>query len=596
MKNATFRFDLPTSLKMSGRARRLKKRALRAASDFTPVSADSNFITISGGRFPIDAYPEFAEAGSITLTRREADLIALSNPGTRPPEALENLFPWLPRHVYVNDSDKNFQRLRSVLQKFGDHLLAPDIYCDKKWNKVCNSVRMTTDLDARFYTAWHLPVQGAYVLEERRPNRWIIALDFNAMYPSCMQQRFPNPSKMRLANYHRDILPEEVLPTGLFRCTLRNPTTEFIIRHNPFTAFFSGRYLQRSIAHGITVDLNEFELRFYQRHFDRVYVADAIISDECISHPLARDARRSFSRRLHYRANANKALADREKFLSTLLASCTHRPRKVRKRFASYEAAEGYLKKSLGVRADLWDLGGASERWLQCRKGITISDSTEGLYCRVPDIQDQRACFVFNQRIVARSRVVLLELMEKILAMAPEVEICYANIDSVHFSLPSDYLDAVLTELRRGSSECMGSYKIESVSSGGLWLEPGRYWLYSDKILKYRNKFDSDRGNPFADHAFHVAIRNIGDLHVPIRMNLGMDRSMSDTRSIADDPVTGLSRQQLVTIDEASSPESTLSALERNRARDIPRRLHAFKHLAALHERRWDLLPQDPTA
>lgn len=592
----TFRFNSSTDISPNDAATRLRKRKYRSVADPIHLGVDTGFFTNARGRWPIEAYADLGGQPSITLTQREADLIALANPGKRPPHALEALHPWLPQQYYTNNSDRNFQNLQLAMQRFGDYFVASDIFCDQKWNKVCNSVRMATDLDARFYTAWHLPVQDSYILEETRPDRHIIAIDFNAMYPSCMQQKFPKPSQMRLVSYRREVLPNETLPFGLFRCNLLRPSSGFIRKYNPLRAFFFGRYLRASLTGGVTVDLHDFEISFYQRHFEHIYIFDAIVSDESISHPLAADARRSFSRRMHYLANNNKALANREKFLSTLLTSCTHRPRRSRRGFSTGDLAEEFLKENFGIVTSVDDLESPAGRWLQGRKGLTVSRSIEGTLCDVPDLKDRSACFVFNQRIVARSRIVMLEMMQKVLDLAPDVEICYSNIDSLHFSIPSDCLKPVLGKLRLEASDHMGGYKIEAVSRGGLWLEPGRYWLYSGDVVKFRNRSIGSNGDPFEDHAIHVTSRKIGDLHIPIRMSIGMDRSMSDTRTIVDDPHAGLERQQLIEISADSSFSDILRSLERNRMQGTPRRMSAFKRLAALRENCRDLLPQDPTA
>jgi hypothetical protein len=303
--NKVFRFHSPTSIAPDNSARRLKKRKTRVVLDPILVAADTNSITNARGTWPIETYEDFADSPCVTLTRKEADQIAIATPGKRPPLALEELHPWLPLQQYHEDSAKNFQALQVVFNRFGQHLVTAREFCDKKWNTVCNAVRMKTDLDARFYTAWHLPIQDAYILEESRHDRRVIALDFNAMYPFCMQQRFPKPSAMRHVVYDRDVESGEVLPAGLFRCIIQGPFSEFISKHNPFRSFFAGRHLRTSLSDRILVDLNEFEVEFFQRHFRRIHIVDAVISDESIVHPLARDAQRSFARRVHYLGHNN---------------------------------------------------------------------------------------------------------------------------------------------------------------------------------------------------------------------------------------------------------------------------------------------------
>jgi hypothetical protein len=577
----TFRFHSPTNIAPDSTVRRLLKRRRHSPVSPTLLAADRVSIKDARGRCPIESYADFPNRPYVTLTCIEADLIALANPGIKPPLALELLHPWLPQQIYRENAEKNYEAVTAIVKKYGRHFVMSADYCDEKWNSICNSVRLKTDMDARFYTAWHLPVQDCYVLEETRQDRRVLALDFNAMYPSCMQQKFPMPSKLRHMIYDREVAADELLPMGLYRCRLESPTSDFISKYNPFRTFFAGRHLRPSLSESLSVDLHEFEIAFYRRHFNKVFIADAVVSDQYISHPLAREARRLFARRAHYIANNNKALADREKFLSTLLASCTHRPGRLDQKFATRASAEDFLQNNFGIAADADDPAGLSAAWLQGRKAFTVTETKDGVRCEMPDATSRRACFMFNQRIVARGRTTLLEMMEKLLAIAPDVELCYANVDSIHFSFPVDYEASVMDGLRSSISKKMGDYKIETIASGGLWLEPGRYWLYSENIEKFRNRSVRHGGHAFKDHSIHVVSRQIGDLHIPIRFRIGMDRSMTDIRSIEYDSSTGLERQNLVEVESGAWPTEVLRVLDQNRKHHIPRRLQAFRKLAS---------------
>ena len=196
-----------------------------------------------------------------------------------------------------------------------------------------------------------------------------------------------------------------------------------------------------------------------------------------------------------------------------------------------------------------------------------------------PETADGSACFLLNQRIVAHGRIALLEMMEQISRMAPEVEICYVNIDSIHFSVPTINLAATLEALRNQASEEMGSFKIEAVTSHGLWLEPGRYWLYSDKVEKFKNRSIGDQNMPFKDHATHVLSHEIDGLHVPMKMTARMNKSMSATRAMSPDLVANLTRQHLIKIGDDSSFPSILDQLEETRKISIPQKMKAFYDL-----------------
>ncbi|WP_143028659.1 hypothetical protein [Ruegeria marina] len=152
---------------------------------------------------------------------------------TGPLQGFAPLHPWLPASHFLNDSKASFRTIVEVLDRYGFHFVNAAQFSDTKWTTICNALRTKNDYDTRFYAAWHTPIQEAFVLEERRPGRSVISIDFNAMYPACMQESFPDPSALRHVYYGRDLSPHETLPIGLYRCVLNGPASELIARHNP---------------------------------------------------------------------------------------------------------------------------------------------------------------------------------------------------------------------------------------------------------------------------------------------------------------------------------------------------------------------------
>jgi len=580
--SSVYRFQDRATIVLTATLNRLRKRKPRKFAEPILIAADSSSVTDSTGTWSMDEYRIIPKSRYVTLTRREADFIAIANPGARPPLALEIIHPWLPQRPFVSDSQANFRSLKTLYNLYGHHFIIAASFCDAKWNTICHAIRMKSDLDHRFFTAWHLPIQDVFVLEERRPERSVISIDFNAMYSACMQQKFPKPAAMRQVNYDRDVKAGECLPIGLYRCLISSPNSEFIRKHNPFRSFFSGKQLQASLAQAIEVDLNEFEIDFFHRHFKKIYVIDAVISNTSIVHPLAREVRRSFAKRKHYRSQGNKPLADREKYLSTLMSSCSHRPIKSRTNFNSRDAMSEYLSTNYGINPHVEEPDCASEHWMRGRKGIVVSETPDGFSVDGPDVLDGNACFLLNQRIVARARIVLLAKMEEIFCTVPDVEICYVNIDSIHFSLPTIDLADTVKALQADASDEMGSFKIEVVARHGLWLEPGRYWLYSDKVQKFKNRGIGNRLKPFIDHAIYLTSRKLGELHIPIRMTIQMDKTMSDSRSIIEDPLSSISRQVFVEIGGDTAFSDILQQLELNGMGGTLKRMQAFKNLEVL--------------
>lgn len=185
---------------------------------------------------------------------------------------------------------------------------------------------------------------------------------------------------------------------------------------------------------------------------------------------------------------------------------------------------------------------------------------------------------MLGQRIVAHGRIRLLKLMERVLAVDPDAQICYVNIDSVHFSLPAERLEIVLGCLQAEASEAMGAFKIEAVTKHGLWLEPGRYWLYSDDVKKFKNRSIGDAIRPFKERAHYVASRLIGDLHIPIKASVRMAKSLSYIRTLHE-VGEGIVKQRLIERSWTSSFSETLDALENSRSSTTPKRLKAFEDL-----------------
>jgi hypothetical protein len=557
----------------------LKRKKQKSSPFWYCLSADSDFLCNEKGLLPLTSYIFDDGKIPLTLTRREADLIAVNNPGKRPPDVLEEIYPWLPKKKYLANAEKGYKLLTSVLKQYAKHFISPTNYCNQKWNTVCNSLRMVSSLETRYYSAWHLPIQDAFILEECRPNRAVISIDFNSMYAFCMQGTFPDPGAFRVLTFNRELKSNELISIGLYRCKLSGKRTDFIRKYNPFRSFFSGRYLGTSLECEISVDLNEFEIEFFKKHFEKIYIEDAIVTDKTIAHPLALEARRSFSRRKNYTSQENKELADREKFFMTLMASSTNRPNKYIKKFAKFEFALDFIKDHFGIWPSQSEPVAAVEKWLSGKKSVAIFQHDQNIAVSMPILYDGSACFSLSQRIIAKSRITMLEKMEHIINYTPSIEICYCNIDSIHLSIPSNELTEVLQKLEPNLTDKMGDFKVKTITSYGLWLEPGRYWLYSNNTInKFKNKGVSDGINPFKEYKIYIVNHNIDDLHIPVKTSISIANTLSDAKGLTQDLATNLYRQSHPKISKNIDFKQVLSQLKQNRTEVIQ------KKLAALHQ------------
>jgi hypothetical protein len=559
-----------------------RKAKSKARLPFHIIGVDANSFWDSSGQHQISDFREIAKGNVVTLTLKEAMLILKSNPDCAPPMAIEAVLPWLPRWKDFGDSQASYSKLQQLMRHYVNHIFLASDYCDQSWNKICNSIRITSNLDSMFYGAWHLPIQEAFILEEKRSERVVFAIDINAMYPSCTQYDFPHPGSFRVIAYHRNYIREEHLPVGLYNCTLRGATSEFIKKYNPFRSFCLGKYYGASLSSSVEVKLNEFEVSFFSKHFAEIYLGDGVVSDVTIKHPLAKEMRRAYARRRNYQAQGNKALEDREKFAMVLMASCANRPTKLRVPLPDGKEALRFIYSNYGISRFMNEPTSSFTTWLDGRKGIKLHQENGAVAVTGPCLDDGSACFSLSQRIVARGRVMLLELMERVLLLDDNIEICYCNIDSVHFSAPKKARASIESYISKEISQEMGSFKIEAVTDFGLWLEPGRYWLYSDRVVKFRNRGIGSGGDPFRHHRVHHSCKKIGGLYIPVRAVVSIGTSCSDAKDVALDSATGLLRQIPLSLSDGMGFFEVLDLLSKNRKHAHPAKLQAFGALRKL--------------
>lgn len=152
--------------------------------------------------------------------------------------------------------------------------------------------------------------------------------------------------------------------------------------------------------------------------------------------------------------------------------------------------------------------------------------------CRGQIYANGSACHLLGQRIVARGRIVLLEMMERILDCSPDVEICYTNINfASHFSNfnQASRTSTYMAEIRMFRIRwVLSRSRLSGTVYGWSLAVTGSTPMMSRSS---RNRSVGDRQQPFKDHAVHVVSRQLGELHVPIRATLRMERTMSPLRS-----------------------------------------------------------------
>lgn len=104
-----------------------------------------------------------------------------------------------------------------------------------------------------------------------------------------------------------------------------------------------------------------------------------------------------------------------------------------------------------------------------------------------------------TSEIYSKSRVLLLKTIMDLRAKFPSTQLCYINIDCIHFSVPDEIATEVKSYLEAtyvGSE--LGKFKIEAIAKYGAWFCPGRYYLLDQNFKLVKQADIALKGDDFA--------------------------------------------------------------------------------------------------
>ncbi|WP_292802964.1 hypothetical protein [Methylotenera sp.] len=315
--------------------------------------------------------------------------------------------------------------------------------------------RTKSGLDEWFY---HIPY-GVTTLQpmalEARPNRTIYGFDFNTMYASCFsQENYAHPGRFRYRKGGSE-LKEKCLTgevSGAFKCELKAPST-WMRQHHLFAKSYGELSVRIELPDQFIAVLHANEIAFWNQHAD-ITIIEGVCSDIVGQHPLKGLADKVYARRMAGDPIAKK-LAKQE---LVLMHSCTARSNK-------YHVKPDVAINEYGMDEDFAYAHAAEHHGSIHLQKIKYA----------PNI------YSLQRQVLANARVKLLTQIQKIGEQFPEAELCYANVDSLHYSIPTNLTDAFVKSLNIG--ELMGQLKIEFTGEQGLWLDPGRWWIANDGDL-----------------------------------------------------------------------------------------------------------------
>lgn len=303
------------------------KRQFRASRENCLfIGVDKDFVFDGSTKYPLVDYclSVAPQSEFFVCTRKEASLLlnTMVLPGVKI-QILEISLPFLVDVKYLSDCRQNFKQLRRLVKKFQSFVPMGffGTLQNKYHQKLLKKIPQKEELDKFFMNAPHSSLQEAYIFKELRKNRTILAFDFNSMFGWGLLGAFSNPLTLKYKVINKELKDIPELSLGTYKVEFQG-ADDFIKKFFPFTVSKIGKSYyfnlneRESWIGWLTVD----ELKFYSKHFRRIFVYEGVISKEEIKHPFASICRRLYKQRNHFKSQSNKTYST----LCKLEIACLH--------------------------------------------------------------------------------------------------------------------------------------------------------------------------------------------------------------------------------------------------------------------------------
>jgi len=476
---------------------------------FLPIATDGKLIYKNGdwldARDYISTLKENEKKNLVVLTKREKYLLFDIEIETNCRiQSFESSFPIFEDIALFHNPKKRIEYMKEKLRwleskgiktsSIGNHNSA------KNQHKTARRIRFKNRLDMWFAFSNPAGIQEVFKTHEFRNDRVIVALDYNSMYPSCMEGDFPDPRKLKYYDFSKTNCAPEDLPNGIYRVQLMGFNNETFKNIHPFKYKKSNNTFLFKGTEKITVEclLHKHEIDAYRAYFNDVRIIEGIASNHTIRHPLSKEAKRLFNEMKNYKkqgATTHYNLVKSE--LQSLYSATSIRKYKTILLEDADELSR-FLSRNLFIKLEECKNQKNINKLLN-NKYISASSYKNRIKARYINLDSDFNLLSLSTQIVSNARVKMINMIAHILQVS-SAEICYVNTDSIHVSIQKKYLDTLIEHLSPYISENMGDLKIQCISEKGLWLDVGRYWLINEgNVVQYKNKtFNHKKNtNPF---------------------------------------------------------------------------------------------------
>lgn len=463
-----------------------------------PVSAGESCVWFDGRTWDSKVFLAMATSKGIqrlcVLTNREyLYIVELASAYGMRIDIFETNFPIFSEIKFSSSLRINLEVLTKYLRKL-DQLGIRSASLSKHLSRrhlhaILKKIRFKNSYDRNFFFAYKDGYQEVFKFKEERSDRVIIALDFNSMYLDCMKGNFCNPASIEYKSFQGQPVNQSNLPNGFYRVRLREAKQGFLLEHHPFRYKRVGRSYLFGLNCGDTIEtlLHKDEIDYYAAFFEGIDIVEGLFSKDTIEHPLLRTGLSLYSQRMYHRRRGDRIKENLCKASIQHMHSATNQNRFSKKTFDSMDKVRHFLSTEFAMNLDIISLDEIAA-FLMRHKYFGLTLTPQGYQLSYLNAGASDTIFSLSAQVVAAAQLKMIKTIERFMRYKT-VELCYANVDSIHLSIQRDEVDGFLQQNHDLISDQLGALKVEAIADQGYWFDVGRYWLKkNDEVVLFKNK------------------------------------------------------------------------------------------------------------
>ena len=242
-----------------------------------------------------------------------------------------------------------------------------------------------------------------------------------------------------------------------------------------------------NVGDTIETVISKEEVLYFSNFFDSIDIIEGLFSADSIQHPLLKNGLETYKQRLYHRRRGDKVNEELCKISMQYMHSSTNQKKYSTISFGSIDEIREFLSKNFLLDLELASDGEIID-FLTKNKYFDIVYQKKSYKLSYININSNSVVYSLSAQVISNARVKMLKTIDRFLSFT-SVELCYANVDSIHISIEKSAVEKFLIENSDIISDELGAMKVEAIANRGYWFDVGRYWLkMNDKVVLYKNK------------------------------------------------------------------------------------------------------------